>query len=208
MPGWRSRKSTLTNCIPASPGFDKAVRACHLVVDGLIGTRAYIESGTRGATVSEIVGFMDGIASIRGGGNRRGTRANAVTVRKLSSRWFQARSTGPDGDEHRAPTTCETKGVAFPWLTVQSAAITERRWKLVPPDADGGDAERAMRLAAGAETQPPRTGAARGARCFTDSGKWSSIRTDTFRRTTTSSSRVRSRSSEFSPEVGCRHVDG
>ncbi len=65
-----------------------------------------------------------------------------------------------------------------------------------------------MVLAAGAATQRPRAGRARSGRCSTDSGKWSSISTSTCTRRTTSCSRVRSSSSEPSPEIGCRHVEG
>ena len=66
-----------------------------------------------------------------------------------------------------------------------------------------GDPKSVMLLAAGAATQRPRTDAARSGRCSTDSGKWSSICTSTFTRRTTSSSRVRSRSSDPSPKIGC-----
>lgn len=81
-----------------------------------------------------IVGCSESNSSVRGGGNRRGTRANFGSVRKLPSKRFQARFTAPDGDEHRAPTTFETKADALAWLAMQSAAITERRWKPAPVD--------------------------------------------------------------------------
>ena len=68
-----------------------------------------------------------------GGGNTRGTRQRFGNVRKLPSGRFQARYTSPDGQEHRAPTTFDTKGDAHTWLAMQSAAITESRWKPVPP---------------------------------------------------------------------------
>ena len=68
-----------------------------------------------------------------GGGNTRGTRQRFGNVRKLPSGRFQARYTGPDGQEHRAPITFDTKGDAQTWLAMQSAAITESRWKPGPP---------------------------------------------------------------------------
>ncbi len=68
-----------------------------------------------------------------GGGNTRGTRQRFGCVRKLTSGRFQARYTGPDGNEHRAPVTFDTKGDAQTWLALQSAAITESRWKPAPP---------------------------------------------------------------------------
>lgn len=72
-------------------------------------------------------------APTRGGGNRRGTRATFGNVRKLPSGRFQARYTGPDGHEHRAPTTFLTRGDATTWLSLQQAAIIEHRWKPAPP---------------------------------------------------------------------------
>ena len=68
-----------------------------------------------------------------GGGNTRGTRQRFGNVRKLPSGRLQARYTGPDGQEHRAPITFDTKGDAQTWLALQSAAITESRWKPAPP---------------------------------------------------------------------------
>ena len=47
-----------------------------------------------------------------GGGNTRGTRQRFGNVRKLPSGRLQARYTGPDGQEHRAPITFDTKGDA------------------------------------------------------------------------------------------------
>ena len=70
----------------------------------------------------------------RGGGNKRGTRASFGNVRKLTSGRFQARFTGPDGREHLGPTTFETKQDANAWLAIQSAAITEHRWRPPAPD--------------------------------------------------------------------------
>jgi integrase len=60
-------------------------------------------------------------------------------VRKLPSKRFQARYTGPDGEEHRAPITFETKGDAQTWLDMQSAAITEHRWRPAPPPAPSAE---------------------------------------------------------------------
>jgi hypothetical protein len=68
-----------------------------------------------------------------GGGNLRGTRQRFGNVRMLPSGRFQARCTGPDGQEHRSPITFDTKGDAQPWLALQPAAITESRWKPAPP---------------------------------------------------------------------------
>lgn len=71
----------------------------------------------------------------RGGGNTRGTKRTFGSVRKLPSGRFQARYTGPDGQEHRAGTTFQTKTDANTWLSMQSAAITESRWKPPAPEA-------------------------------------------------------------------------
>ena len=75
----------------------------------------------------------------RGGGNRRGTKAGFGSVRRLPSKRYQARFTGPDGLEHKAPTTFETKADAQAWLAMESAAITERRWKPRLPDREPGE---------------------------------------------------------------------
>ncbi|GAB2480542.1 hypothetical protein GCM10027030_13200 [Luteococcus sediminum] len=45
----------------------------------------------------------------------------------------QASYQGPDGKRHNAPTTFQTKGDANTWLSMQSAAITEHRWKPAAP---------------------------------------------------------------------------
>lgn len=73
----------------------------------------------------------------RGGGNFRGTKRGFGSVRQLSSGRFQARYTGPDATEHRAPVTFETKGDATTWLSMQQAAITEHRWRPAPPPVPG-----------------------------------------------------------------------
>lgn len=68
-----------------------------------------------------------------GGGNRRGTKRTFGSLRKLPSGRYQARYTGPDGQEHRAATTFETKTDANKWLDLQSSAITRGLW--MPPVA-------------------------------------------------------------------------
>lgn len=70
----------------------------------------------------------------RGGGNRRGTRRGFGSTRKLPSGRWQARYTGPDGAEHRAPTTFQTKGDATAWLSREQAAVVESRWKPAAPE--------------------------------------------------------------------------
>lgn len=64
----------------------------------------------------------------RGGGNKKGRRASFGNVRTLPSGRIQARYTGPDGREHRAPTTFETMKDARAWLAMQQADITRRTW--------------------------------------------------------------------------------
>ncbi|MBK6442860.1 MAG: site-specific integrase [Actinomycetales bacterium] len=63
-----------------------------------------------------------------GGGNRTGTRKAFGNIRRLPSKRWQARFNGPDGREHRAPTTFETKGDARAWLDMQRADITRAQW--------------------------------------------------------------------------------
>lgn len=53
-------------------------------------------------------------------------------IRKLPSGRWQASYVAPDGRRHNAPTTFDYKGDAAAWLSMQSAAITEHRWK--PPE--------------------------------------------------------------------------
>lgn len=67
------------------------------------------------------------------GGNHKGTRRAFGNVRKLPSGRWQASYKGPDGKRHNAPTTFTTKGDATTWLSMESAAITESRWKPAPP---------------------------------------------------------------------------
>ena len=58
-----------------------------------------------------------------------GRRRSFGHLRRLPSRRYQASYLGPDGDRHVAPTTFQTKGDAEAWLSLQSAAITEGRWR-------------------------------------------------------------------------------
>lgn len=85
--------------------------------------------------MSNIVDLAEYRRKPKGGGNQRGTRQTFGNVRKLPSGRFQARYTGPDGQEHRGPTTFQTKGDAQTWLAMQSAAITEHRWRPPAPQA-------------------------------------------------------------------------
>ena len=50
-------------------------------------------------------------------------------LRRLPSKRYQASYLGPDGQRHVAPTTFHTKGDADAWLSLQSAAIIEGRWR-------------------------------------------------------------------------------
>ena len=63
-----------------------------------------------------------------GGGNRKGRRAAFGSIRKLASGNWQARYTGPDGAEHRAPVTFQTKGDARAWLSLRQASIVKAEW--------------------------------------------------------------------------------
>lgn len=62
------------------------------------------------------------------GGNRRGRRSGFGSVRKLPSGRFQARYTGPDGKQHTAPVTFDTKGDAETWLAMRRTAIARGEW--------------------------------------------------------------------------------
>lgn len=84
-------------------------------------------SGTNLARTGDTVTDSDA-QPLRGGGNRKGRRESFGSIRKLPSGRFQARYTGPDGREHRAPTTFETKRDASAWLSTQQADITRRTW--------------------------------------------------------------------------------
>lgn len=63
-----------------------------------------------------------------GGGNRRGRRATFGSIRKLASGNYQARYTGPDVTEHRAPVTFQTIGDARAWLSLRQASIVKAEW--------------------------------------------------------------------------------
>lgn len=62
------------------------------------------------------------------GGNRRGRRSGFGSVRKLPSGRFQGRYTGPDGRQHTAPVTFDTKGDAETWLAMRRTAIVRGEW--------------------------------------------------------------------------------
>lgn len=79
--------------------------------------------------MNNIVALADHRQPARGGGNQKGSRASFGSVRKLPSGRFQARYTGPDGKTHRGPVTFTTKGDAATWLAMESARITEGRWR-------------------------------------------------------------------------------
>ena len=65
--------------------------------------------------------------------NRRGSRRTFGSPRRLKSGRYQARYTGPDGQEHHAPTTFDTKGDAEAWLAVEWAKKQSNNW--APPEA-------------------------------------------------------------------------
>jgi len=71
----------------------------------------------------------------RPGGNSTGRRRRFGNVRRLPSRRYQASYLAPDGKRHLAPTTFQAKGDAEAWLSMQSAAITESRWRPAAPAA-------------------------------------------------------------------------
>ncbi|MGV8965327.1 MAG: tyrosine-type recombinase/integrase [Cellulomonas sp.] len=56
------------------------------------------------------------------------TRRAFGNVRKLPSGAFQARYTGPDGREYKAPRTFQTKGDADTWLSGPRSDIERDRW--------------------------------------------------------------------------------
>lgn len=68
-----------------------------------------------------------------GGGNRAGRRSTFGSIRKLPSGRFQARYTGPDGRQHRAPHTFATKTDARAWLNTRHADITRDEWRAERP---------------------------------------------------------------------------
>ncbi|MGH8834468.1 MAG: tyrosine-type recombinase/integrase [Actinomycetes bacterium] len=67
------------------------------------------------------------------GGNSKGHRRRFGAVRKLPSRRYQARYTGPDDIERPAPLTFATRREAEVWLGKKEAEILDRQW--VNPDA-------------------------------------------------------------------------
>jgi integrase len=66
--------------------------------------------------------------------NSSGRRAAFGNTRRLPSRRYQARYTGPDGQLHTAPTTFDTKGDAEAWLATKRADIVRDSWV---PDSRG-----------------------------------------------------------------------
>lgn len=84
--------------------------------------------------MGEIVALDDRRPKPLRGGNNKGTRRRFGNIRKLPSGRYQSTYLGPDGKRHNAPVTFQTKGDASAWLAMQSAAITERRWKPPAPD--------------------------------------------------------------------------
>lgn len=91
-------------------------------------------SGTGlGVPLSNTVSLGQAASTARGGGNKRGVKRGFGSIRQLPSGRYQARYTGPDGTEHRAPVTFAAKVDATAWLSMQQAAITEHRWKPAPP---------------------------------------------------------------------------
>lgn len=72
-------------------------------------------------------------------GARPPTRRHRRTfghLRRLPSKRYQASYLGPDGQRHVAPTTFQTKVDADAWLSLQSAAIIEGRWRPAPASAE------------------------------------------------------------------------
>ncbi|MGZ4556829.1 MAG: tyrosine-type recombinase/integrase, partial [Mycobacteriaceae bacterium] len=66
--------------------------------------------------------------SRRGGGNKRGTRQRFGSIRALPSGRYQARYTGPDGVEHKAPLTFDTSGDAQTWLDTVRTDLVRETW--------------------------------------------------------------------------------
>ncbi|WP_228386667.1 tyrosine-type recombinase/integrase [Ornithinicoccus halotolerans] len=91
--------------------------------------------------------------SQRGGGNNKGRKDSFGSIRRLPSKRYQARYTGPDGRTHTAPTTFDTRGDAQTWLSMQRADIARRRWRPAPSD-ETRLGEYAERWLAGRELKP------------------------------------------------------
>ena len=85
--------------------------------------------------MAQIVNLADHRKTPQRGGNKKGTRRSFGNLRKLPSGRWQASYLGPDGVRHNAPTTFQTKGDADKWLSMESAALTEHRWKPPAPEA-------------------------------------------------------------------------
>lgn len=83
--------------------------------------------------MGEVVPLRQTPRPVARGGNNKGTRRKFGNVRKLPSGRYQASYTGPDKKRHNAPVTFQTKGDADTWLAMESAAITEHRWRPAPP---------------------------------------------------------------------------
>ena len=71
---------------------------------------------------------------------RKAAKRQFGNVRRLPSGRVQARFTGPDGREHSAPTTFNTKGDAEAWLSIEHSKIIRKKW--VPEDP--GESARAV----------------------------------------------------------------
>ena len=69
------------------------------------------------------------VSSVRARPAMRRHRRTFGHLRRLPSKRYQASYLGPDGQRHVAPTTFHTKGDADAWLSLQSAAIIEGRWR-------------------------------------------------------------------------------
>ena len=63
--------------------------------------------------------------------NKRGIRRTFGNVRELPSKRYQARYTGPDGREHKASVTFDTRRDAEAWLAIEWADVQAARW--APP---------------------------------------------------------------------------
>ncbi len=72
----------------------------------------------------------------RGRGTRKGPRRTFGSVRLLPSGRFQARYIGPDGREHKAPTTFDARTDADGWLTVERARVIKGDWRPPQPEYD------------------------------------------------------------------------
>ncbi len=68
--------------------------------------------------------------SPKSGGNSKGKKAGFGSIRKLPSGRRQARYTGPDGQNHNAPTTFDTLADARAWLALRQSEVTLRKWKV------------------------------------------------------------------------------